>query len=54
MTVPTLADVDRDEALTEAIADLCGATRAGFLRTAAFGGAAMLAALATPQEAAGQ
>jgi hypothetical protein len=53
MTAPTLADVDRDEALTEAIADLCGTTRAGFLRTAALGGAAMLAALATPHEAAG-
>ena len=52
MTVPTLADVDRDEALTEAIADLYGATRAGFLRTAALGGAAMLTALAAPREAA--
>jgi hypothetical protein len=54
MTAPTLADIDRDDALTEAIADLCGATRAGFLRTAALGGAAMLAALATPHEAAGR
>ena len=52
MTDVTLADVDRDEALTEAIAGLCGDTRAGFLRTAALGGAAMLAALATPREAA--
>ena len=32
MSVPTLADVDRDEALTEAIAELFGSTRAGFLR----------------------
>jgi hypothetical protein len=44
----TLRDIDRDEALTEAIADLCGSTRAGFLRTAALGGAAMLGALAAP------
>jgi Ferritin-like domain len=41
----TLADVDRDEALTEAIAELHGSTRAGFLRGAAIGGAAMLATL---------
>jgi hypothetical protein len=50
MTVPpTLADVDRDEALTEVIADLCGTTRAAFLRRAALGSAAMLAALSTPE-----
>jgi hypothetical protein len=48
----TLADVDPDEALTSAIADLCGSTRAGFLRTAALGGAAMLAAVATPSASA--
>jgi hypothetical protein len=42
----TLRDIDRDEAVTEAIADLCGSTRAGFLRTATLGGTAMLAALA--------
>jgi hypothetical protein len=48
----TLADVDRDEALTEAIAALCGSTRAGFLRRAALGGAALLGALAAPGEAA--
>ena len=36
----TASDVDRDEALTEAIARLCGCTRAGFLRGAALGGAA--------------
>jgi hypothetical protein len=47
----TLAEVDRDGALTEAVAALCGTTRAGFLRTAALGGAAMLGALAAPGEA---
>jgi hypothetical protein len=51
MTELTLADIDRDEALGEGLADLFGATRAGFLRTAALGGAAMLAALAAPSEA---
>ena len=54
MSAPTLADIDRDEALTEAIAELCGSTRAGFLRATAIGGAAMLAALASPVEAAGE
>jgi hypothetical protein len=52
MTELTLADVDRDEALTDAIGALCGSTRARFLRTAALGGAAMLSALAAPGEAA--
>jgi Ferritin-like domain len=52
MTELTLEIVDRDEALSEAIAELYGTTRAGFLRTAAFGGAAMLSALAAPPEAA--
>jgi hypothetical protein len=52
MTELTLEAVDRDEALTSAIAELCGTTRAGFLRTAALGGAAMLAALAEPASAA--
>jgi hypothetical protein len=47
----TLRDVDRDEALTEAIAEMCGSSRAEFLRTAALGGAAMLAALAAPAAA---
>jgi hypothetical protein len=42
----TLGEIDRDEALLEAIARLCGPTRAELLRTAVFGGAAMLAALA--------
>jgi Ferritin-like domain len=49
---PTLAEVDRDEALLEAIAGLCGETRAGLLRGAVLGGAAMLGALAAPGEAA--
>ena len=44
----TLATLDRDEALTEAIAELHGQTRATFLRSAAVGGAAMLATLAAP------
>src|SRR4051812_10677085 len=48
MSVPTLADIDRDEALLEAIGELCGSTRAGFLRTATLGSAAMLAALSGP------
>ena len=47
----TLKDVDRDEALTEAVAELCGSSRAEFLRTAALGSAAMLGALATPAPA---
>ncbi len=54
MSTPTLADIDRDEALTEAIGELCGSTRAGFLRTTALGGAAMLAALAAPTVAAAE
>ena len=52
MSVPTLEDVDRDEGITEAIAALCGSTRAGFLRATALGGGAMLAALAAPTAAA--
>jgi hypothetical protein len=47
----TLGAVDRDEALTEAIAQLCGPTRAELLRGAALGGAALLAALAAPAAA---
>ena len=42
MTELTLERVDRDEALLEAVAELYGSTRAGFLRGAALGGAAML------------
>jgi hypothetical protein len=52
MTGPTLATVDRDEVLSEALATLCGPTRAELLRGAALGGAAMVAALLTPDEAA--
>ncbi len=48
----TLGAVDRDGALTEAVGELCGSTRAGFLRGAVLGGAAMLGALATPAAAA--
>lgn len=44
----TLADVDRDDALTEVVAALHGDTRAELLRKAALGGATMLAALAAP------
>jgi hypothetical protein len=51
MSVPTLRDVDRDDALTEAIAGLHGSTRAELLRGAALGSAALLAALATPPAA---
>jgi hypothetical protein len=47
----TLGDVDRDEALLEAVAELCGETRAGFLRGAALGGAALLGALSAPAAA---
>jgi hypothetical protein len=47
----TLADVDRDAALTEAIGVLHGSTRAGFLRGAALGGAAMLGTLLRPPSA---
>jgi Ferritin-like domain len=51
VSAPTLEAIDRDEALTDAIAALCGSTRAGFLRGTALGGAAMLAALAAPASA---
>jgi hypothetical protein len=51
MTELTLDGVDRDEALTEALAGLCGTTRAGFLRKAALGGAAMISALLAPAPA---
>jgi hypothetical protein len=52
VSAPTLESVDRDGALTEAIGELCGSTRAGFLRSVALGGVAMLEALATPALAA--
>jgi hypothetical protein len=54
MSELTLGDVDRDEALLEAVAALCGETRAGFLRGAALGGAALLAALSAPAGAEAQ
>jgi hypothetical protein len=49
--MPTLEQVDRDEALLETIAELHGDTRASFLRTAALGSGALLAALAAPASA---
>ena len=52
MSELTLAAVDRDDVLGEAIEALHGSTRAGFLRSAALGGAALLSTLATPTEAA--
>jgi len=48
---PTLASVDRDEVLIEAIDRLHGSTRAGFLRKAALGSAALLTTLAGAPEA---
>jgi rubrerythrin len=48
----TLEQLDRDEALLESIAILHGDSRADFLRKAAIGSAAMLAALAAPARAA--
>lgn len=47
----TLADVDVDGAIAEGLADLHGETRATFLRRAAVGGGALLAAFATPSQA---
>ena len=54
MTELTLASVDPDEALTEAIAELCGGTRAEFLRTAALSSTALLGALMSPSVASAQ
>ncbi len=51
MTDILLSDVDHDEAITDVIAVLHGDTRAGFLRSAALGGAALLATLAAPPAA---
>ena len=51
MSTLTLADIDRDDAITDALDRLHGTTRAGFLRRAALGGAALLAASAAPAEA---
>jgi hypothetical protein len=50
--LPTLGDIDRDEALLEAVAELHGDTRADFLRKAAIGSGAMLAVLGAPAAAA--
>jgi hypothetical protein len=50
----TLDELDRDGALTEAIAQMYGDSRAEFLRKAAIGSGALLAALAVPPRAAGQ
>jgi hypothetical protein len=47
-----LDELDRDGALGEALDALHGSTRAGFLRRAAVGGAALLAASAAPAQAA--
>ena len=52
MSGMTLESVDRDEALLEAVSEVHGSTRAGFLRGAALGGAAMLSTLAAPATAA--
>jgi Ferritin-like domain len=46
----TLADVDRDGAIEEAVSHVYGTSRATFLRTAVFGSGALLAALASPPE----
>jgi ferritin-like protein len=45
---PTLAQIDADGAIAEALAGAGGSTRAQFLRTAGLGSAALLAGLAEP------
>jgi hypothetical protein len=50
----TLEQLDRDGALTEAIAEVHGDSRADFLRKAAIGSGALLAALAAPSRASAQ
>jgi hypothetical protein len=50
----TLEDLDRDGALTEAIAQMHGDSRAEFLRKAAIGSGVLLGALAAPPLAVGQ
>ena len=52
MTDITLQELDSDQALTETIAALHGATRADFLRTATLGGAILLTSLASPAQGA--
>jgi hypothetical protein len=47
----TIADIDRDGALQEALDAALGSDRAGFFRSAALGSAALLAGLATPDTA---
>jgi hypothetical protein len=47
----TLEALDRDGAIGEALAGVYGDSRADFLRKAAFGGAALLGALALPSDA---
>jgi rubrerythrin len=54
MTHLTLEALDRDEALTDAIGQLYGSTRAQLLRRAALGGAAMISTLMVPSRAAAQ
>ncbi len=49
----TLADLDRDGAIADAVGAVWGETRAGFLRTAALGGGALLGALSLPAPALG-
>jgi Ferritin-like domain len=51
MTGLTLEELDRDGAIQEAIAGICGDSRADFLRKAVIGGGALLAALAAPPAA---
>src|SRR4051794_35923817 len=46
--LPTFADIDADEAISEAVASIYGDSRAAFLRRLAFGSAAAVAALALP------
>ncbi len=48
MSELTLAELDRDGAIQEDLADLYGHSRADFLRKAVVGGGALLAALAAP------
>jgi hypothetical protein len=50
----TLEELDTDGAIQEDIADLYGGSRADFLRKAALGGSALVAALAAPPVVAGK
>ena len=50
----TLAELDRDGALLEPLAELAGSSRAEFLSRAALGGSALVAALVAPADAAAQ